>query len=345
MTGTAPSPAAGGPGGAPAAPDRPIRWRRYWGLLLLPAVGLAGLLGSQPWTITLVFASIWALYAVGYDLFSGYSGRVNLGYAMFPGTAGYVTAILSARLGVSPWLSVPCGVLAAVLLALVVGALTLRIKGIYFALATAIVPLALFQLTHVLGRALGGEEGIWGVPPFFLDPRHDLLAALVLLGCCLAFALWFAGSKAGLVLRAIKGSDLTSQALGIDRFRFLLTGFLVSAAFGGLGGAYAAHFQMFVGPDLLFIITTLQVITFTIVGGPASIVGPMVGAFVLVVLNEYLRAWTEVRLFVYFVVLVLLLRFSPDGLIVPGARALRRLFAPRLRGAPAAEASGQRSRP
>lgn len=331
-------PAAGPERHSVAAPRREpsgARLRRYAPLLVLPVLALAGTLGSQPWTMTLVFACIWAMYAVGYDLFSGYSGRVNLGYAMFPGTAGYVTAILSAKFGLSPLLTVPCGVLAAVLLALVVGALTLRIQGIYFSLATAIVPLSFFQLTHVLGRVLGGEEGIWGVPPFFLDPRLDLLAVLVLLGGCVGFALWFANSKAGLVLRAIKGSDLTSQALGIDRFRFLLVGFLISAAFGGLGGAYAAHFQMFVGPELLFIITTLQVITFTIVGGPATIVGPMVGAFVLVILNEYLRNWTEVRLFAYFVVLVLLLRFSPDGLIVPAVRALRRVIARRSRGAPA----------
>jgi branched-chain amino acid transport system permease protein len=311
------------------APPARARLRRYAPLLLLPVVAAVGLLGSQPWTMTLVFACLWAMYAVGYDLFSGYSGRVNLGYAMFPGVAGYVTAILSTRLHFPALVSVACGILAAVLLALVVGALTLRIQGIYFSLATAIVPLALFQLTHVLGRALGGEEGIWGVPPFFLDPRLDLLVVLLLLGGCVAFALWFANSKAGLVLRAIKGSDLTSQALGIDRFRFLLVGFLVSAAFGGIGGAYSAHFQMFVGPDLLFIITTLQVITFTIVGGPATIVGPMVGAFALVIVNEYLRNWTEVRLFAYFVVLVLLLRFSPDGIIVPAARALRNVIASR----------------
>jgi branched-chain amino acid transport system permease protein len=92
---------------------------------------------------------------------------------------------------------------------------------------------------------------------------------------------------------------------------------------------------MFVGPELLFIITTLQVITFTIVGGPATIIGPMVGAFALVTLNEYLRNWTEVRLFAYFVVLVLLLRFSPGGLIVPAARALRGAIASRSARGPA----------
>jgi branched-chain amino acid transport system permease protein len=304
---------------------------RYWLLLLVPVLGLTGWFASPPWTITLTFASVWATYAIGYDLFSGYSGRVNLGYAMFPGTAGYITALVSTRLGVPPLLGLLCGIAGAMLLALLIGLLTLRIKGIYFALATAIVPLVLFQLTHVFGRFFGGEEGVWGVSPFFLEPRYDLLAMLGVLGVCLAFALWFVNSKAGLVLRAIKGSDLTSEALGIHPFRFLMVGFLASAAIGGAGGAYLAHSQMFVGPEILFIITTLQVITFTIVGGPATIVGPVIGSFVLVILNEYLRAWSDLRLFAYFVVLVLLVRFSPDGLIVPSVRALHRLVT-RARG-------------
>lgn len=314
---------------------------RYWILLLLPVVGAAGWYGSQPVTITLFFGAAWACFAIGYDVFSGYSGRVNLGYAMFPGTSGYVTAVLSAKLGVPPFLSIFGGILAAMLLAFLIGVVTLRIKGIYFALSTAIVPLVLFQITHVFGEFFGGEEGIWGVPGFFFDPRLDLVVMLIILGAALAIALWFTGAKPGLTLRAIKGGDLTAEALGIDTFRFLFLGFMLSAMIGGAAGAYLVHFQLYVGPELLFIITTLQVITFVQVGGPATIIGPTVGAFLLVIFNEYLREWSDWRLFVYFVVLVLLLRFAPEGLIVPAARAarrtLRRLIAGRASGLGSAE--------
>jgi branched-chain amino acid transport system permease protein len=298
----------------------------YSPLLLLPVVALLGWFGSQPLTITLIYGAAWATYAVGYDMFSGFSGRVNLGYAMFPATAAYASAVLSARFGVPPLLSVPAGVGGAVLLGAAVGALTLRIKGIYFALSTAIVPLALFQLTHVFGKFFGGEEGIWGVPPFFSDPREDLLAILAILGAGVAFSLWYVRSKAGLILRGIQGSDLTAQALGVDTFRFLFVSLLCSAGIGGAAGAYLAHFQMLVAPEILHIITTLQIITFTQVGGPGTIVGPAVGSFLLVILNEHLRAWTDLRLFAYFALLVLLLRFSPEGLLAPAARALARLL-------------------
>ena len=298
--------------------------RRFLILLLLPVIGVVGWYGGQIATFTLIFGAIWAMLAVGYDVFSGYSGRVNLGYAMFPGVSAYVTATLSVKLGWPVYVSVPLGVLGAVALAALLGVVALRIKGIYFALSTSIVPLALFQITHIFGDFFGGEEGIWGVPAFFLDPRMDLLVVLALFGATLAFALWFTGTKPGLALRAIKGGDLTAQALGVDVFRFLFAGFLISAAIGGAAGAYLAHFQMLISPEILFIITTLQVITFVQVGGPATIVGPAIGGFLLVIFNEYLREWSDWRLFLYFVALVLLLRFAPNGLIVPLARAARR---------------------
>jgi branched-chain amino acid transport system permease protein len=314
---------------AEALPGKSEAGRRslgpYAALLALPAVAAIGWFGSQPVMITLMYGATWASYAVGYDMFSGFSGRVNLGYAMFPAVAAYTSAVLSARFGLSPLLSIPAGIAMAILLAAAVGALTLRIKGIYFALSTSIVPLALFQITHVFGKFFGGEEGIWGVPPVFVDQRYDLLVALAILGGGVAFSLWFVRSKAGLVLRAIQGSDLTAQALGLDTFRFLFVGLLCSAAIGGAAGAYLAHFQMLVAPEILQIVTTLQVITFAQVGGPGTIIGPAVGSFLLVLLNEQMRAWADVRLFAYFAVLVLLLRFSPEGLLAPAARAVARL--------------------
>lgn len=295
----------------------------YWTLGLLPVVLLIGAVGGQAWTITMVYAAIWAVYAISFDLFSGYSGRINMGYAMFPGIAAYTSGICAVKFGMSPWLSMPLGVIAAGLLALLLGIAALRIKGVYFALASSILPLVLFQIVHIVDDPFGGEEGIWGVPPVFIDSFHNLIGAVALLGVVMVTSIWMVRGKPGLVLRAIKGGDLTAKALGINTFRTLLLVFIIAAMLGGAGGAYLAHFQMFVGPEVLFIVATLQVITFAQVGGPATIVGPLFASFLLVTLNEYLRDWSEIRLLVYFTVLVLLLRFAPDGLIMPALRRLR----------------------
>ncbi|HEY8487202.1 MAG TPA: branched-chain amino acid ABC transporter ATP-binding protein/permease [Limnochordales bacterium] len=328
---------------AAAPPSRPASSRlRYLAALLVLIPALAGAGGDPHLLTTLTYASVWAVYGVGYDMFSGYSGRVNLGYAMFPGLAAYVAAILNARLGWTPVAAMLGGVVASGLLALLVGALTLRIRGIYFALATSIVPLALGQLTRIFARSIGGEEGIWGITPLWSDSRYDLWTALALLAAAYLFAAWYTSSKAGLVLRAIQGREDAAQAVGQNTHRVLLVSFLISAVMGAGAGAYIPHFQMTISPEVLDIGATLQVITFTQVGGPGTLVGPAVGAFGLVLLNEYLREFVEVRLFAYFLALVLLLRFAPRGVLAPAAQALVRAVAGRR--TPAVPAAGRSDR-
>lgn len=287
-------------------------------------IGL-GMTGEPEIMLILGFAASWAVMAVGYDLFSGTSGRINMGYAMFPGVAAYTSAILETKAGWSPWAGAPAGVLAATVLAAMIGALTLRLQGKYFALTTSVIPLVFFQMVNIFDRLTGGEEGISGLRPFFLDAQTDLVFAVLLLSLCASFGLWFVRSKAGLVLTAIKDSELAARALGVDTFRCLFVGLLLSAALGGIGGVYLAHFQMYVGPDLLFIIATLQIVTFCQIGGPGTIVGPVLGSLALIFVNSLLRDMSDVRLLLYFVTLVLLLRFVPDGLLPALVRGFGRL--------------------
>lgn len=298
----------------------------YWSFLSLPLIVLIGYFGGPAWTVTMVYATVWAIYAISFDLFSGYSGRLNMGFAMFPGIAGYASGTISASFDVSPWLSMPFGIAVSGFLALVLGMVTLRIKGIYFALASSIVPLVLIQIVFLFNQVFHGEDGIGGIRPLYFDNFHSLLGAVGLLAVVLGTSTWVVRGKLGLVLRAIKGGDLTAQALGINSFRILLMVFVLSAALGGAGGVYLAHFQMFVGPETLFVVATLQVITFAQIGGTGSIVGPLFASLVLVAFNEFLREWSEVRNFVYFAILVLLLRFAPDGIFVPLIKNFRRKF-------------------
>jgi branched-chain amino acid transport system permease protein len=298
----------------------------YTILAVAPLIAAVGLWVGTPLLVTLSFAALWAMFAIGFDIFSGYTDRINMGYAMFPGIAGYTSAILSVKFGIAPWLSAPAGVLMAVFLAALLGAMTLRIQGTYFALATAIVPMAFYQLVHIFDRFFGGEEGIYGVPAFFEDQTRDFMLICSFLFVVGGGALWYVNSKAGIALRAIKGGELTAKALGVDTFRHLMVAFLISALIGGVAGACFAHFQMFIGPEIFFIVATLQIVTFAQVGGPGTIVGPMIGAILLTLVNENLREIAEIRLLAYFVGLVFLLRFFPDGLIVPLLKQIGQTF-------------------
>lgn len=297
----------------------------YLTLLIVPALCLYGyFFADSLFVVTFTFALCWALMAVGFDVFSGYSGRINMGYAMFPGVAAYATAVINAKLGVSPLVSSGIGVMAAVLLAGIIGVATLKIQGKYFALITSIVPMAFFQITFIFSGVFGGEEGVYGIQPYFFDQKTDMIAMSAILVVCAAVALWYSHSKAGLLLRSVKGGDLTAKALGVDTFRTLMAAFLLSALIGGIAGAYLAHFQMFMGPEIFFIVTTLQIVTFAQVGGPGTIVGPMIGALLLTIGNEALREMADLRLLIYFVGLVLLLRFFPNGVIAPLFNWIRR---------------------
>lgn len=301
--------------------------RRRYGIMLFGTAGLALLtLWDDPRLLTtLTYAAVWALYCLGYDLFSGYSGRVNLGYALFPGLAAYTTALLNVKLGVSPYAGMIAGVLVAVTWALAIGVLTLRIRGIYFALSTAIAPLVLFQLAMIFWDLTGGEEGLFAVEPLFLELPVNFLVSLVLLAVIGSFCIWLTDSKTGLVLRAIQGSEIATQAAGKRTFKYLLATFVVSAVIGGLAGGFLAHFQMYIGPEVFQIETTLQIITFALLGGSGTLIGPFVAAFLLMMVNEYLRLVGDIRLLLYFIILVLILRFSPRGIIVPlGERLLGR---------------------
>lgn len=320
------TPMASDLGGAPKGLNRPSA--AYLVLLVVPALCLYGLNADTVFVVTYTFAACWAIMAIGFDVFSGYSGRMNMGYAMFPGIAAFTTAVINARLGLPPIVAAFAGLAAALLLGALIGIATLKIQGKYFALVTSIVPMAFFQLVFIFSGVFGGEEGIYGVEPFFFDQKTDMITVSVLLVVCAATALWFSHSKAGLLLRAVKGGELTAKALGVNAFQVLMAAFLLSALIGGIGGVYLAHFQMFIGPEIFFIVTTLQIVTFAQVGGPGTIVGPMIGAILLTLGNESLRQVADFRLFVYFVGLVLLLRFFPNGVIAPmfdwiGRRGLR----------------------
>lgn len=294
-------------------------------VISVPVLFLLSLFGEQRLLNTLIYAIVWSIYCIAFDMFTGYSGRLCLGFTVFPGLAAYVSGITTTQYGVNPWMGIILGVVAAGLLALLVGSVTLRLKGIYFAVSTCVVALVFYETTMLLSDMTGGEEGLWAIDPLFFNDIYNFYFGLVLLIIFSIFAIWYTNSKAGLILKAIKGAENTAKSLGQNTFKYLLISFILSAIIGGTAGGFLAHYQMYIGPEIFGVTNQLQVITFTMVGGMGTITGPFIGAFFLSIVNEYLRELGYIRLLLYFLLLIIVLRFYSEGLLKLIIRTARKL--------------------
>jgi branched-chain amino acid transport system permease protein len=234
------------------------------------------------------------LFACAFNLLIGFTGLLSFGHAAFFGTAGYVTGHALAVLGLPPALGIVLGVIAAAVVGLVMGALAIRRQGIYFAMIT----LALAQMVYfacLRSPYTHGEDGLQGVPRGHLfgviDLSNDLTMYYVVLAICIAgFALIMrtVHSPFGQVLRAIKENEPRAISLGYDVDRYKLLAFVLSAALAGLAGATKTVVLGFETlTDVHWTMSGL-VILMTLVGGMGTLVGPIIGAFIIVALENKL---------------------------------------------------------
>ena len=297
-----------------ALPTRAIALVLAAGLAVLPLVT------RDPYILRVfTLASILAIFGASWDLLTGFAGQVNLGHALFFGVAAYTSGLLNVRLGLHPWLTVPAGALAAVVVGLVVGIPCLRLRGPYLALATLTFPIILASLIFAFPDVTGGELGISGLARLATTRVREYYLGLVAM-FLLVFAMWkVADAKTGLLFHAIREDEIAARVSGIHTTRYKLLAFSLSGLFAGLAGAMYAHFMRIAGPSLLSPYFSLQPIIWTIFGGIATIYGPVVGVFVLYPVLEILRVVPEVRMLGFGVLVVALLRFMPQG-IVPWIR-------------------------
>lgn len=260
-------------------------------------------------------ASIWAVFAASWDLLSGIAGQNNLGHALFFGVAAYTSALLNLKLGVTPWLSVPIGALAAVLTGLLVGIPCLRLRGPYLGLATLAFPIMLTGLIFAFPSFTGGELGVSGltrlagtrVKEFYLA-----FSAMLVFG----FAMWkIADSNLGIIFHAIREDEIAARASGINTTYYKLLAFCLAGLFAGLAGGMYAHYLRIAGPGHLTVLVSFQAIIWTIFGGVATIYGAIVGVFILHPALELLRVVPEVRTLGFALLVLVLLRFMPEGLV------------------------------
>jgi|SRR5579872_2897387 len=283
-----------------------------------------------------VLVAMWGAVATAWNLIGGYAGGLSLGHAAFFGIGAYTSSLLYLDYHLSPWLGALVGGVAAMLSALVIGFITIRLRGPFFALATlafaAILGIAatnLRSLTH-------GAEGM--TIPFAPSLAHAIFAsklayyyiALAVLVVYLALTWWISVSRFGYYLVAIRENEDAAQALGIDALRVKLAATLLSAFMTALVGSFYAQYRLFFEPTIFATSLSTQIALFAIIGGLGTVWGPLIGAAILVPLANELQSILGSSLpgidaFVYGALLVLAILFVPNGII----SMVRPLFAER----------------
>ncbi len=290
-------------------------------LLLLLPVGV-----RSPYYLHLACqALLWATLAQAWNLLGGFAGQVSFGHAAFYGTGAYAAGLLALKAGVSPWWGLAASLPVNAALALVMGGICFRLRGPYFSLSM----LALSQILRVVATNLteftGGARGLLVVPAW---PSHvpfyyvSLALAVGAYALCRTFLL----SKWGLFAQAVREDEDAALAAGVPASATKALALVASGALTGLGGAFYLNYYGYVEPGIVFSLpeVSIAVVLVVVLGGIATLRGPIIGAVAMVALDEMSRrALGQAHLLFLGLLVVLVIRFLPEGLAGLGRRCAK----------------------
>ena len=279
-----------------------------------------------------ILGMLYAIVASNWDLTLGYAGVFNFAHLAFFGIGGYTSGILAVKLGISPWLGIPAGAISAALLSVLVSIPAIRLRGIYVALLTFACSQLVLLLLLSQPLVTGGQQGLTGVPQLSIGDfnfRESKFAYFYLVGllllCSTVFLRRLVTSDFGLSLIALRDFEEYAVARGIPLARQRLLAFLLSSIFPGLAGAFYAHYLIVASPDIFGFSLATLLLSMVLVGGVASIYGPVLIGVVMTFVSELMAssAWMSdvfgvsrgpVRFMFVAVIIVLTMRFFPQGI-------------------------------
>jgi branched-chain amino acid transport system permease protein len=301
-------------------------------LLVLPLF-----LGSYAVTL-FIFIFFYAFLGQAWNIVGGYAGQLSAGHAAFVGVGAYTSVMLSMHAGLTPWIGMFVGGAVAGCLGVLIGYLGFRfgLRGFYFVLLTvafAEVCRIVALNTDALGGALGLYITFTGDPRQlqFQDNRAYYYVALALMLAATGAAAWIERHRVGAYLAAIRDDEAAAEALGVNTFRYKMIAMAVSSFLTGLGGTFYAFYLFSLQPNAVFgIPLSVEIIIRPIVGGAGTLLGPILGSFILSPLAEVSRAylqtggWVGAHLILYGALLIAVVLFLPEGAYPYIARRLAR---------------------
>jgi branched-chain amino acid transport system permease protein len=309
--------------------------------LMLTALGILSVLfplaiRSDYYQHLVIIALMWVIIGSSWNLLAGYTGQVSFGHAMFFGTGAYTAGIFVTKLGISAWWGMMFGGITAMIVALVVGWICFRLRGPYFALAT-LAGGEIFRLIAINGESLtDGMVGILIIQSFRSKLPYYYIA--LALACSCIFVIYvIMKSKWGYYFLSIREDQDAAESLGINTALYKNVSLLVSAFFTGMAGAFYMNYMAFIDPDVVFSLhfISIMAILVGIVGGVATIMGPAVGAFIMVGVQELFRSsffdlapkWvSKGHALVFGLLVIFVIMFLANGIVGDWDKIKRSVF-------------------
>ncbi|NLY79200.1 MAG: branched-chain amino acid ABC transporter permease [Lysinibacillus sp.] len=289
---------------------------------------------SNYWVGLLTLCAISAIGAIGLNILTGFTGQISIGVGAFLGVGGYTTAILTTTYGLSFWISLPLAGIVTALVGGLFGIPSLRLKGLYLAIATLAAQVI---ITFVISRwdsVTGGTAGMvlsrpsLGNYSFVSNTSYYYLTLIILLLTVL-YATNLLRTRVGRAFLAVRDRDIAAQIMGINLFYYKVLAFIISSFFVGIAGALLAHYTMIVSPELYNIHVSIQYLAMILIGGLGSIFGSILGAafitllpvglnsivdFLTVYMPDFYQLFSAFKEFVFGLAIILFLIFEPGGL-------------------------------
>jgi branched-chain amino acid transport system permease protein len=296
--------------------------RAYWGLFIVMAILLVlpFVVPNSFYLDLVIRMAINAVIVLGLNLLIGFAGQISLGHAGFLGIGAYASAVLPTHLGWHPVLALAAGALAAGLLAALVARPIFKLKGHYLAMATLGLGIIINIALRNEAAWTGGPDGMpvpaMGLFGFELsNDKHWYWVVALLLSVSVWASLNLINSPFGRALRALHGSEVASQVVGVDVVRYKVAIFVLSAVFASVMGSVTAHYVGFVTPNLADFFHSIELVTMVVVGGMASVYGSLVGAVLLTALPQALTSFEGWETVAFGAILMACMIFMPKGLV------------------------------